>query len=99
MVNNNPPLGVSRQEILFSKLSAPRSSFVAIAHALHPAVDLERAMRPDEALRPALRSACPALVRAPTAAEHHVLPMLAPGAANSEALDYAPTLASNSVAV
>jgi thiamine pyrophosphate-dependent acetolactate synthase large subunit-like protein len=42
-------------------------------------------------LRRALASDGPALIRVPIAAEHHVLPMVAPGASNIEALDHSET--------
>lgn len=77
-----------RQRFVASRFAQP-SNFVAIAHAFGiPAVDLERTARPDEALRRAIRSDGPTLIRVPIAAEHHVLPMVAPGAANTEALDH-----------
>jgi acetolactate synthase-1/2/3 large subunit len=93
---DNASLGLVRQqqELFYRKrfvasLFAQPSNFVAIAHAFGiPAVDLERTARPDEALRRALRSDGPALIRVPIAAENHVLPMVAPGAANTEALDH-----------
>jgi acetolactate synthase-1/2/3 large subunit len=93
---DNASLGLVRQqqELFYRKrfvasLFAQPSNFVAIAHAFGiPGVDLERTARPDEALRRALRSDGPALIRVPIAAENHVLPMVAPGAANSEALDH-----------
>jgi acetolactate synthase I/II/III large subunit len=93
---DNASLGLVRQqqELFYRKrlvasLFAQPSNFVAIAHAFGiPAVDLERTARPEEALRRAIRSDGPVLIRVPIAAEHHVLPMVAPGAANTEALDH-----------
>ncbi|HVF16585.1 MAG TPA: biosynthetic-type acetolactate synthase large subunit [Steroidobacteraceae bacterium] len=93
---DNASLGLVRQqqELFYRKrfvasLFAQPSNFVAIAHAFGiPAVDLERTPRPDEALRRAIRSDGPALIRVPIAADNHVLPMVAPGAANTEALDH-----------
>jgi acetolactate synthase-1/2/3 large subunit len=93
---DNGSLGLVRQqqELFYRKrfvasLFSQPSNFVAIAHAFGiPAVDLERTSRPDEALRRAIRSDGPALIRVPIAAEHHVLPMVAPGSANTEALDH-----------
>jgi acetolactate synthase-1/2/3 large subunit len=94
---DNAALGLVRQqqELFYRKrfvasLFAQPSNFVSIAHAFGiPAVDLERKARPEEALRRAIVSDGPALIRVPIAAEHHVLPMVAPGAANTEALDHA----------
>jgi len=93
---DNASLGLVRQqqELFYRKrfvasLFAQPSNFVAIAHAFGiPAVDLERSAKPEEALRRAIRGDGPALIRVPIAAEHHVLPMVAPGAANTEALDH-----------
>jgi acetolactate synthase-1/2/3 large subunit len=93
---DNASLGLVRQqqELFYRKrfvasLFAQPSNFVAIAHAFGiPAVDLERTSRPEEALRRAIRSDGPALIRVPIAADNHVLPMVAPGAANTEALDH-----------
>ncbi len=97
---DNASLGLVRQqqELFYRKrfvasLFAQPSNFVAIAHAFGiPAVDLERSAKPEEALRRAIRSDGPALIRVPIAAEHHVLPMVAPGAANTEALDHPPSV-------
>jgi acetolactate synthase-1/2/3 large subunit len=94
---DNASLGLVRQqqELFYRKrfvasLFAQPSNFVPIANAFGiPAVDLGRTARPEEALRRAIVSDGPALIRVPIAAEHHVLPMVAPGAANTEALDYA----------
>ena len=93
---DNASLGLVRQqqELFYRKrfvasLFAQPSNFVGIAHAFGiPAVDLERATRPHEALRRALCSDGPALIRVPINAEEHVLPMVAPGAANIDALDH-----------
>lgn len=93
---DNASLGLVRQQqelfyrkrFVASRYAQP-SNFVAIAHAFGiPAVDLERGARPEEALRRAIRGDGPTLIRVPIAAEHHVLPMVAPGAANTEALDH-----------
>lgn len=93
---DNASLGLVRQqqELFYrqrfvASLFAQPSNFTGIAHAFGiPAVDLERAARPEEALRRAICSDGPALIRVPIAAERHVLPMVAPGAANIEALDH-----------
>jgi acetolactate synthase-1/2/3 large subunit len=77
-----------RQRYMASLFPQP-SNFVHIAHAFGiPAVDLERTIRPEDALRRALADDGPALIRVPIAAEHQVLPMVAPGAANTEAIDH-----------
>ena len=66
------------------------SDFVAIARAFGlNAVDLAHARTPQSALRTAMQTDGPVLIRVPVDVGHHVLPMVAPGAANSEALDYA----------
>ena len=93
---DNGSLGLVRQqqELFYRKryvasLFAQPSNFVGIAHAFGlPAIDLERAARPDEALRRAICSDGPALIRVPISAHRHVLPMVAPGAANIDALDH-----------
>jgi acetolactate synthase I/II/III large subunit len=82
-----------RQRFVASTYQRP-SSFVAIAKAFGiPAFDLGTASAPHGALTNALHTPGPMLVRVPIAAEHHVLPMVAPGAANIEALDHAPLVA------
>jgi acetolactate synthase-1/2/3 large subunit len=65
-----------------------RSDFVAIAKAfgVH-AVDLAESSA-SIGLASVLAAPGPALIRVPIAAEHHVLPMVAPGAANIDALDH-----------
>lgn len=93
---DNASLGLVRQqqELFFSRrfvasVYAQPSNFVAISRAFGvPALDLETAAAPYGALARALSSDGPALIRVPIAAEHHVLPMVAPGAANTEALDH-----------
>jgi acetolactate synthase-1/2/3 large subunit len=93
---DNGSLGLVRQqqELFYGQrfvasLFAQPSNFVGIAHAFGiPAVDLERTPRPEEALRRAICCDGPALIRVPIEAEHHVLPMVAPGAANIDALDH-----------
>lgn len=93
---DNASLGLVRQqqELFYAKryvasLFAQPSNFVAIARAFGvPALDLESASAPHGALARALDTQGPMLIRVPIAAEHHVLPMVAPGAANTEALDF-----------
>jgi acetolactate synthase-1/2/3 large subunit len=94
---DNAALGLVRQQqelfyqrrLVASEFSRP-SRFVAIAEAFGvPAFDLGEASEPHGALANALRSRGPALIRVPIASTQHVLPMVAPGAANTEALDHA----------
>lgn len=93
---DNASLGLVRQqqELFFSRrfvasLYAQPSNFAAIARAFGiPALDLETSPAPYGALARVLATDGPALVRVPIAAEHHVLPMVAPGAANIDALDH-----------
>jgi acetolactate synthase-1/2/3 large subunit len=94
---DNGALGLVRQQqelfyqrrLVASEFSRP-SDFVAIARAFGVAAfDLSDSSSPDATLRAAMSTAGPVLIRVPIAAEHHVLPMVAPGAANTEALDYA----------
>jgi acetolactate synthase-1/2/3 large subunit len=64
-------------------------NFVAIARAFGiAACDLACSATAEPLLGAAMRSIGPALIRVPIAATHHVLPMVAPGGANTEALDY-----------
>jgi acetolactate synthase-1/2/3 large subunit len=77
-----------RQRLVASTFQRP-SDFVAIARAFGiPAVDLGQARCARSALQLALRSSGPILIRVPVDATRHVLPMVAPGAANIDALDY-----------
>jgi acetolactate synthase-1/2/3 large subunit len=94
---DNAALGLVRQQqelfykrrFVASEYSQP-SRFVAIAQAFGvPAFDLGEAAEPHAALANALRRRGPVLIRVPIAATQHVLPMVAPGAANTEALDHA----------
>jgi acetolactate synthase-1/2/3 large subunit len=65
------------------------SNFVAIARAFGiPAADLATSGEPRTLLAAAMQSPGPALIRVPIAASQHVLPMVAPGAANVDALDH-----------
>jgi len=94
---DNAALGLVRQqqELFYQRryvasLFEQPSRFVAIAQAFGiPAFDLGAVSAPHGELTNALLSPGPVLVRVPVAAEHHVLPMVAPGAANTEALDHA----------
>lgn len=77
-----------RQRQVASTFIQP-SNFVAIARAFGiPACDLTNTDIADNLLAAAMRSAGPALIRVPIAASHHVLPMVAPGAANIDAIDH-----------
>jgi acetolactate synthase-1/2/3 large subunit len=95
---DNAALGLVRQQqelfyqrrYVASMYSQP-SRFVAIAQAFGvPALDLGEQPNQHDALARALNSRGPVLIRVPIAASHHVLPMVAPGAANIDALDHAP---------
>ncbi len=77
-----------RQRLVASQFSQP-GNFVGIARAFGvPAVDLETCSAPHGTLARLLNAPGPQLIRVPISADHHVLPMVAPGAANTEALDY-----------
>lgn len=94
IVLDNGALGLVRQQqTLFYRRSlvashfAQPSNFVAIAQSFGvPAFDLETVAAPHGALARALNSHGPVLIRVPIDADHHVLPMVAPGAANVEAV-------------
>jgi acetolactate synthase-1/2/3 large subunit len=94
---DNAALGLVRQqqELFYQRrfvasVFAQPSRFVAIAQAFGiPAFDLGNVDEPHAALSSALRRRGPMLIRVPIAATQHVLPMVAPGAANTEALDHA----------
>jgi acetolactate synthase-1/2/3 large subunit len=94
---DNAALGLVRQqqELFYQRrfvasLYSQPSRFVSIAQAFGiPAFDLGDAAEPHAALSSALRRRGPMLIRVPIAATQHVLPMVAPGAANTEALDHA----------
>lgn len=94
---DNAALGLVRQQQeLFYKqrfvasLYAQPSRFVAIAQAFGiPAMDLGEQPDPHAALARAFDARGPVLIRVPIPATHHVLPMVAPGAANIDALDHA----------
>lgn len=93
---DNAALGLVRQQqelfyqrrLVASQFSQP-SRFVAIAQAFGiPALDLGDSPAPGVELRNALLSRGPVLIRVPIAATEHVMPMVAPGAANIDALDH-----------
>jgi acetolactate synthase-1/2/3 large subunit len=95
---DNGALGLVRQQqelfyqqrFVASLFSRP-SRFVAIAQAFGvPALDLGEAPDPHDTLTRALNDRGPALIRVPIDATQHVMPMVAPGAANVDALDHAP---------
>ena len=93
---DNAALGLVRQqqELFYQRrfvasLFAQPSRFVAISQAFGiPAFDLGEASDPHEALERAFSARGPVLIRVPIAATHHVMPMVAPGAANIDALDH-----------
>lgn len=92
---DNAALGLVRQQQelfyqqrLVASLYSRPSRFVAIAQAFGiPALDLGDAAYPHDALSRAMSARGPILIRVPIAATQHVMPMVAPGAANTEALD------------
>lgn len=93
---DNQALGMVRQqqELFYQQrfvasLFERCSDFVAIARAFGiPASDLGRTSDPAGELRQAFAQPGPTLIRVPIAAQSHVMPMVAPGAANSQALDH-----------
>jgi acetolactate synthase-1/2/3 large subunit len=94
IVMDNAALGLVRQqqELFYSRryvgsLYAQPSCFARIATGFGVrALDLAAVPAPHQALADALAQDGPLLIRAPIPAEHHVLPMVAPGAANIEAI-------------
>jgi acetolactate synthase-1/2/3 large subunit len=95
---DNAALGLVRQQqtlfygkrLVASQFHQP-GDFVAIARAFGvPAIDLESCPAPHGTLARALNGEGPMLIRVPIAADEHVLPMVAPGKANVEALDHEP---------
>ena len=94
---DNAALGLVRQqqELFYQRrfvasLYSQPSRFVAIAQAFGiPALDLGEERDPHDALSRALTTRGPVLIRVPIAATEHVMPMVAPGAANINALDHA----------
>jgi acetolactate synthase-1/2/3 large subunit len=95
---DNAALGLVRQQqtlfygrrLVASQFNQP-GDFVAIARAFGvPAIDLESCPAPHGTLSRALNGDGPMLIRVPIAADEHVLPMVAPGRANVEALDHDP---------
>jgi len=95
VVMDNAALGLVRQqqELFYQKrhvasLYARPSSLCAVARAFGvPAYDLAEAEDAEAMLREAFSRPGPALIRAPVAVEEMVLPMVAPGAANTEVID------------
>jgi acetolactate synthase-1/2/3 large subunit len=94
---DNAALGLVRQQqelfyqrrLVASVFSQP-SQFVAIGQAFGVAAfDLGEQAEPFAALAHALSTRGPVLVRVPIAATQHVMPMVAPGAGNTDALDHA----------
>lgn len=93
---DNAALGMVRQqqELFYQQrfvasLYSQPSHFVAIAQAFGiPALDLGDATDPQEALSRAMSDRGPVLIRVPIAATRHVMPMVAPGAPNTQALDH-----------
>lgn len=97
VVLDNGALGLVRQQqtlfyrkrLVASQFAQP-SNFVAIAQAFGiPACALDDSAAARDTLAHALRGDGPALIRVPIDAQHHVLPMVAPGAANIQAIDHA----------
>ena len=94
VVLDNRALGMVRQQqnLFYERrysgsLYAQAPSLAAIAAAFGvPAIDLEQVRDPQQALRDAFAQPGPMLVRAPVAVEEMVLPMVKPGAANTEAI-------------
>ena len=95
VVMDNAALGLVRQqqELFYQKrhvasLYTRPSSLCAVARAFGvPAYDLAEAKDAEAMLREAFNRPGPALIRAPVAVEEMVLPMVAPGAANTEVID------------
>ena len=94
---DNGSLGLVRQQqalfyrkrFVASHFPQP-SNFIGIAQAFGiAALDLEPEANAQAALQRALNAQGPAFIRVPIAVAHHVLPMVAPGGANTDALDYA----------
>jgi acetolactate synthase I/II/III large subunit len=95
VVMDNAALGLVRQqqELFYQRrhvasLYAAPTRLCAVAEAFGvPAYDLGAADDAEAMLREAFARPGPALIRAPVAAETMVLPMVAPGAANTEVID------------
>jgi acetolactate synthase-1/2/3 large subunit len=95
VVLDNAALGLVRQqqELFYQRrhmasLYARPSSLCAVARAFGvPAYDLAEAADAQAMLEEAFARPGPALIRAPVAAEAMVLPMVAPGQANTEVID------------
>ncbi|MFL6577929.1 MAG: biosynthetic-type acetolactate synthase large subunit [Povalibacter sp.] len=96
IVLDNGALGLVRQQqtlfyrrrLVASQFAQP-SNFVAIARGFGiQALDLGATSEAGSVLADALRTEGPMLIRVPIDADEHVLPMVAPGAANIDALDH-----------
>ena len=95
VVMDNAALGLVRQqqELFYQRrhvasVYAAPTRLCAVAEAFGvPAYDLGAADDAEAMLREAFARPGPALIRAPVAAETMVLPMVAPGAANTEVID------------
>jgi acetolactate synthase-1/2/3 large subunit len=97
VVLDNASLGLVRQQqelfygrrLVASVYERP-TNFVALAQAFGiPGFDLGNAASPRTTLANALHCNGPVLIRVPILAHQNVLPMVAPGKANVEAIDYA----------
>ena len=93
---DNAALGLVRQQqtlfygrrLVASHFSQP-GDFPGIARAFGiPAIDLETCSAPHGTLSRALNGDGPILIRVPIGADEHVLPMVAPGSGNVEAIDH-----------
>lgn len=88
MVRQQQDLFYGRRHVASRYLRS--ADFVAIARAFGiPAIDLGKAARPAATLSEQLASRGPVLIRVPIEEQEHVLPMVAPGAANLQAIDHA----------
>jgi acetolactate synthase-1/2/3 large subunit len=94
---DNAALGLVRQqqELFYQQRYVAsryqhRTDFIAIARAFGlQACDLARSEIPAIALQNAMRTQGPMFIRVPIDEAEHVLPMVAPGKANTQALDHA----------
>lgn len=94
IVLDNAALGLVRQQQeLFYRQRFTASHFLQPTHFAHVAqafgiagIDLAHAADPSATLEQAFRERGPALIRVPINREHHVLPMVAPGKSNLEAV-------------
>ncbi len=94
IVLDNAALGLVRQQQeLFYRQRFTASHFLQPTHFAHVAqafgivgVDLAHVSDPGATLKHVFRERGPALIRVPINCEHHVLPMVAPGKSNLEAV-------------